>query len=161
MSLSTLRARLAGDLSTMPSISQIRDDMNRFIDTFALRRLAPLPAMMDLAEASAWVPAVDLSETDTEFKVRAELPGMTAKEVDVSVSDDRLVISGTKQASAETTSNGWLHRETSFGAFSRSILLPTSVDPAKVSARCEDGVLTVTLLKVPTAKTIKVPVKSA
>ena len=69
MSLSTLRARLAGDLSTMPSISQIRDDMNRFIDTFALRRLAPLPPMMDLAEASAWMPAVDLSETDTDEEV--------------------------------------------------------------------------------------------
>jgi HSP20 family protein len=160
MNLSTIRSRLANDIATMPTLAQMRDDMNRFVDQFALRRFASVPALLDIGDGSSSVPAIDLSETDTAVLVRAEVPGMSAKDIDVSVSDDRLVISGTKTSASESKTNGWIHRETGFGAFNRSILLPTSVDPDKVSACCEDGVLTVTLTKVPTAKTVKVPVKS-
>ncbi len=86
------------------------------------------------------------------------LPGIDPKDVDVSVSEDRLVISGEKKTAKEATGEGWMHRESHYGAFSRAIPLPEAVDPAKVTARYDKGVLTVELTKSPASASRKVPV---
>jgi HSP20 family protein len=68
------------------------------------------------------------------------------------------VIAGEKKSATQETGNGWTHRESSHGSFTRSIPLPESVDPAKVTARYDKGVLTVELAKSPTSASRKVPV---
>jgi HSP20 family protein len=102
-----------------------------------------------------------MTESDTRIKVRAELPGIDPQDVDVSVSEDRLVICGEKKSTAESTGDGWTHRESHFGSFSRAIPLPEAVDPAKVTARYDKGVLTVELTKSPATASRKVPVTTA
>lgn len=78
----------------------------------------------------------------------------------MSVSEDRLVISGAKQSSQERSGEGWMQRESRSGSFSRAIPLPESVDPAQVTARYDKGVLTVELTKSPTSTSRKVPVQT-
>jgi HSP20 family protein len=76
----------------------------------------------------------------------------------VSVSEDRLVISGEKKSSTEQAGEGWMHRESHFGGFSRAIPLPEAVEPSKVTARYDKGVLMVELTKAPSSASRKVPV---
>lgn len=157
MPLFPLSKRFPSTELAVGSLSNVRDEMNRLLDGMFLRPFAA-PTMLEAGDGSAWIPAIDLSETDTEIQLRAELPGVKPEEVDVSVSGERLTISGEKKSSKETKGNGWIHRETACGAFSRTLTLPDSVDPAKVTAKCENGVLVVTLVKQPSSKAHKIPV---
>ena len=150
------RSSLA-DYGALPALSAVRDEMSRFLDSMFVRPLAPA-ALLDAGDGSTWIPAVDLSETDTEVAVRVELPGVAPQDVEVSVSGERLVISGEKKSRAETKTDGWVHRESAYGRFSRTIALPESVDPAKVSAKYDDGVLLVTMAKQPASKAHKIAV---
>ena len=143
--------------TSLATLADFRNEMNRLFEGFFSR---PLPAMpwLDTIEPGQWLPAVDMSENDRQIHIRAELPGIDPKDVDVSVSEDRLVIAGEKKSAKEETGNGWTHRESSYGSFTRSIPLPESVDPEKVTARYDKGVLTVELAKSPTSTSRKVPV---
>ena len=144
------------------SIADFRDEMNRLFEGFLGR--PGLPATWyqppESSEPAEWLPPIDMSETGTQIVVRAELPGIPAGDVDVNVSEDRLVISGEKKSTKTESGNGFTHREIRCGSFSRSIPLPESVDPAKVSARYDNGVLTVELAKSPTSTSRKVPIQS-
>ena len=157
MSLLSVRKRFPAAEIGVPTLAGVREEMNRLLDGMFLRPFAA-PAMLETGDGSAWIPAIDLSETDTEIQVRAELPGVAPQDVDVSVSGERLVISGEKKSAKETKGNGWVHRESACGAFSRTLTLPDSVDPAKVTAKCDNGVLVITLVKQPSSKAHKVPV---
>ncbi|NDC62685.1 MAG: Hsp20/alpha crystallin family protein [Planctomycetia bacterium] len=148
----------AGSLATM---ADFRNEMNRLFEGFFNRPVAAVPSWpswFETAEPGQWLPAVDLSETDTQIRVRAELPGIDPKDVDVSVSEDRLVISGEKKSSQEQAGEGWSHCESHHGSFSRAIPLPEPVDPSKVTARYDKGVLMVELTKSPASTSRKVPV---
>jgi HSP20 family protein len=141
------------------SLADFRDEMNRLFEGFLGR--ASLPAAWQAGgEPGEWLPAIDVSETDTQIQVRAELPGIDPADVDVNVSEDRLVISGEKKSTKTETGNGFSHREIRCGSFSRSIALPEPVDPAKVSARYDKGMLTVELTKSPTSTSRKVPIQA-
>jgi HSP20 family protein len=143
-----------GSLSTL---ADFRNEMNRLFEGFFSRPLAA-PGWFETIEPGQWLPAIDMAENDKQIHVRAELPGIDPKDVDVSVSEDRLVISGEKKSQTEESGEGWTHRESHVGAFSRAIPLPEAVDPAKVTARYDKGVLTVELAKSPTSTSRKVPV---
>jgi HSP20 family protein len=97
----------------------------------------------------------NVSETDKEFCVTAELPGMTDKDVDVSVTGDRIIIKGEKKSEKEERSEEEgreFHRiERSSGMFQRVMTLPFTIDADKVAAVVKDGVLTVTIPKPPEA----------
>jgi HSP20 family protein len=92
-------------------------------------------------------PTVDVSETDKEIHVTAELPGMSEKDIDVSLSGDNLVIRGEKKAEKEEKGEQFYRRETSFGSFYRTIPLPAEVEADKIEARYKNGVLRITLPK--------------
>jgi len=102
-------------------------------------------------------PAIDLMEVDDNFSVRAELPGMTDEDIELSVMDDVLTISGEKKIDKPTEAK-YHHAERSSGKFRREIHLPVPVDADKVVAGFTNGVLTVTLPKSDQArpKTIKI-----
>ena len=158
MSLIPFRTkRSAGMEPGLATLTDFRNEMNRLFEGFFSRPMAA-PSWFDTVEPGQWLPAVDMAETETGIRVRAELPGIDPKDVDVSVSEDRLVIAGEKKSAKEETGNGWTHRESSYGSFTRSIPLPESVDPEKVTARYDKGVLTVELAKSPASTSRKVPV---
>ncbi|MFN9090623.1 MAG: Hsp20/alpha crystallin family protein [Alphaproteobacteria bacterium] len=93
------------------------------------------------------VPAIDLVEAEKEFSIKAELPGMDAKDMELILSGDTLTIRGEKKAEHEERKDNYHVSERRFGGFSRSFLLPRGVDREKIAAKFEKGVLTVTLPK--------------
>jgi HSP20 family protein len=92
-------------------------------------------------------PAMDVLEKDTEFELTAELPGIAANDVDVSVKDGNLIIKGEKKSEKEEKSKDYHLHERQYGLFERSFAMPKGVDPSAVEARFSDGVLTVTMPK--------------
>jgi len=92
-------------------------------------------------------PAVNVSETEKEISVDAELPGLEAKDVDVSLDNGSLVIKGEKKFEGEEKKDNYHRIERSYGSFSRSVPLPAKVNPKGIKARFEKGVLHVTLPK--------------
>ena len=102
------------------------------------------------AASAAWdqfAPRVDISETDEEFRVTAELPGLEEKDFEVSREGDVLTIKGEKKVAHEEQREGYTHVETFGGSFNRAFRLPVEVDPNAVKADFKNGVLTVTLPK--------------
>lgn len=106
------------------------------------------------------VPSVDLSETDDSLQVRMDVPGLRPEEIDVEVSGNTLRICGEHKEEHEEKGKTFHRRERSRQTISRSLFLPTAVQPDKICAECSNGVLTVTLPKVEAAQTRKIEVKN-
>jgi HSP20 family protein len=116
---------------------------------------------LEAPETLAWTPTVDLTDTNGEFTLTAELPGVKPKDVEVNVEDDALTIRGEKKEERkEETKNRRLY-ERSYGSFERSFTLPRSVDPDQVKADFENGVLTVHLPKREGAMGRKIEIRSS
>ena len=94
-----------------------------------------------------WVPAMDLVEADDHFVLKADLPGLAEGDVAIEVQDNVLTISGSRQAEHERKEQGWFRLERSYGSFSRSLTLPDGVDPDRVEATFDRGVLEVRIPK--------------
>jgi HSP20 family protein len=108
---------------------------------------------------SGGAPALDVYEGKDSFVVKAELPGMKKEDIDVSLHDGTLSISGERK-SEEKLENVEVYRsECFYGRFQRTVNLPSSVDHAKISAQYKDGVLTVTLAKAEEAKPKQIDVQ--
>ena len=100
----------------------------------------------DTGFRGSWTPAVDIFETEGhDLVLKAELPGMTREDIEVSVENSTLVIKGTKQFDPQVKQESYRRIERSYGTFHRSFTLPNTVDTAKVGAEYKNGVLTVTL----------------
>jgi len=102
---------------------------------------------------SAFSPRIDVTDTEKEIKVHAELPGMDEQDIDVSLSRNSLTIKGEKKEEKEDKGKDYYHMERSYGSFSRIIPLPFEVDEASIKASFKKGVLTITLPK--TTKTVE------
>ena len=113
----------------------------------AIVRLDPFREFATLvAERGNWAPPVDIFETpEHDVVLKAELPDMTREDIEVTVEHNSLTIKGTKKLSADVKEDQYRRIERSYGTFSRTFTLPTTVDPAKVSAEYKNGVLTVKL----------------
>ena len=109
--------------------------------------------------AVQWSPAVDVTEDDKEFLVKAELPDMKKEEVKVSVEQGNLTISGERRAEKEEKGKKFHRVERSYGSFMRRFTLPEGVDATKINAEFKDGLLCVHLPKSETAKPKAVEVK--
>jgi HSP20 family protein len=110
----------------------------------------------------AWVPVVDVYTNDQhELVLKAELPDMKEEEIEVTVEDNTLTLSGEKKLDTEVTEEQFHRIERSYGAFARTFALPPTVDPAKVSAQYKAGVLTVRLPLREEAKPNKIKVAVA
>lgn len=122
----------------------------------------PLPTNGGEKETLAvteWAPAVDISEDDKEYLVKAELPGLKKEEVKVTVEDGELTISGERKTEKEEKNKKYHRIERSYGSFVRSFTLPDVVSGDKVNAEFKDGLLTVHLPKDEKAKPKAVEVK--
>lgn len=108
---------------------------------------------------SEWAPAVDVSENEEEFVVDAEVPGIRRDDLEISVTGNVLTLRGEKREEKDEK-EGDAHRvERSYGAFTRTIGLPTSVDPNRVEANMKDGVLRIRIAKKEEAKPRQIEVK--
>jgi HSP20 family protein len=144
-----------GGLSPM---TEFRHEMNRLFDTFWREPFGSLGESFN--SLSRWAPTLDVAETEKTVTVRAEVPGVDPNEIDITVTGDRLTISGEKKETSERKEKDYFHRESRYGSFSRTVQLPAGVDPQQVSAEYDSGVLTVTLQKTPGAVAKKIPVKT-
>ncbi len=108
------------------------------------------------------VPAMELVDGDKEYSLSVELPGMTDKDIEISVSAGVLTISGEKKEESERKENGYLLSERRYGRFRRQIALPSDVAPDSIKARFENGVLNLTLAKDKRAQADiqKIPIES-
>ena len=110
-------------------------------------------------EEDGWLPALDLTENPSELIVKAEIPGLDPKEVDISLADKLLTIKGEKKQEREEKEENYHLIERSFGSFSRSIQLPTEVKSDKISASYKNGILKIVLPKSEEAKKKEVKIK--
>jgi HSP20 family protein len=148
-----------------------RTEMDRLFDRFAggwgmpsLRRMFDAePTFRYESSLSMPTPAMDVSEDDAGYKVTAELPGMSEKEVEVVLSGDTLTLKGEKRQEKEQKDKNFYLSERSYGSFQRSFYVPEGVDRDKIAADFSKGVLTLTMPK--TAKAVgqqkKIEVKAA
>ena len=119
------------------------------------------PAENDETESTnTWLPAMEAFEKNGEYVIRADVPGMNPTEIEVSVLNDALTLRGERKREKEAKEKEYHYSETSYGRFERTLALPKGVDPEKIKARFENGVLEVSmpLPQPPTGK--KVPIES-
>ena len=147
-------------------VYSLQREMNRIFEDVFRTGDMPFGPSLDLFPRSTFqrtaaTPCIDVQETEKELRILAELPGMTDKDIDLSLTRDMLTISGEKKQETEQTSKGWHCKERSYGAFRRAIPLPCEVDQDRCTASFKNGVLTVSLSKIPQAQaTLKsIPIK--
>jgi HSP20 family protein len=105
-------------------------------------------------------PLINLTEDKDNYYVRAELPGVKGEELDIQVTGNNLAITGERKIAAEEEGAKYHRREREAGSFSRMIGLPGDIDPDKVDAKLENGILTVEVSKAEAAKPKQITVKS-
>ena len=124
----------------------MEDMVNRFPSMF--ERWARLSGGGE--KGTGWSPSVDISETDQEYLIRAALPAVRKEDVNVTVEDGMLTVSGERRQQQERKDEKFHKVESFYGSFSRSFSLPEGTDPAAIKAESKDGVLTI---HVPKTKT--------
>jgi len=134
----------------------LRDAMDRLFDDAFTR---PFSLMRD-GGANWSSPAIDMYQTDNEVVVKAAVPGFKADEVQINVTGDVLTIKGESKHEEEKKDRSWQIREHRWGAFERSITLPTGVISDRATADFENGILTITLPKSEKVKPKTITVKA-
>jgi HSP20 family protein len=138
----------------------------REIDEF-MGRHSPLSArsllrsMRNGDDTIEWSPAVDVSETDSAYLIKADLPGVEKEDVKISLSDGQITLSGERKEEKEAKGENQLRVERFYGQFVRSFSLPEDIDADHIEARNENGTITVRIPKKPgtKAKSIEIKVK--
>jgi len=130
---------------------EMQEQMNRmFNDYFGERQNG-------LAEG-AWAPLVDVSETESAILVRAELPGISQDDIELTLQDNVLTLKGEKKQESKTDNENFHRTECCFGSFSRSFTLSATVKQEDIQAKFKDGILEITLPKVEEAKSQKIAI---
>ena len=139
----------------------LRSEVDRLFEDFG----RPARSVFNFGPRSplAPVPALEMVEDDKAYRLTAELPGLAEKDVEISVVDDVLSISGEKKEEEERKEQGFLLSERRYGSFQRQIQLPEDINPDAIKAQFKDGVLTVTLAKdeKAAARTRKIAIEKA
>ena len=123
-------------------LSRLRGEVDRLFDDFPFRLSSPFAAAAGLT-----VPALEMTETKKAYKITAEVPGMEAGDLEVSVEGDMLRIAGEKKTERDEDEKGYRISERTYGSFERMVRLPAAADDGKIKAKYRQGVLTVTIPK--------------
>ena len=146
----------AGPAEPTP-LAALRTEIDRLFGAYVRDPLAsvewPFGAVAD------WVPSVDVAEDEKQILVRAEVPGIDPKDLEVTVSGSQLILAGEKKESNEYTGKDVHISESRSGSFRRIIPLPGNVDASQVEAQCANGVLTVQIRKAQAVEAKRVAVK--
>ena len=147
--------------------------MRTLLPAFRANRLFHLPELnlfdrvldgfagSDLVSNEAqWMPNIDITENETGFTVRAEVPGIDKNDIDITLTEGLLTIKGEKKYENEEKGENFHRQESSYGSFSRSFRLASEVENDKIEANYKDGVLKITLPKMESVAPKKIEVKS-
>ena len=141
-------------------LTRWESEMDRMMDDFFGRRMRPWwPERWQRGEGELTTPAVDVFEEKDEIVVKAELPGMDNNDIEVNISDSELILKGEKKKEEKVEEKDYYRCERSYGAFLRSVELPTDVQADKIKASFKNGILEVRLPKTEEAKTKQITVK--
>jgi len=124
----------------LKELSSLRDEMERIFEDLVGRGEGEW-------KKSTWYPPVDIYETDNEIVLKAELPGVDQKDVEVRIENDTLILKGEKRIDRDTKTENFHRAERVYGAFQRSFSLPQSVDKERIKASLKRGILTLVLPK--------------
>lgn len=140
------------------SFDALRNEVDRLFDDFGSGWLRGVPGRALSVEPlfrrqTAWkVPAVDIVEKDSAFEITAEIPGIDAKGIEVTLRNGNLVIRGEKEEEKQEESKDYHLHERHFGSFERAFPVPDGVDPDRIDASFEKGVLKITMPKTAAAQ---------
>jgi HSP20 family protein len=133
-------------------LSNFHEQLNRLFESNFLTR-------GHNAALTTWAPAVDIFETENELVIKADLPDMDEKNLDVRIENNMLTIRGERKFEQNAKEDNYLRLERTYGAFTRAFSLPSTVDPGAIKAEYKNGVLAVTLPKRAESKPKQVQVK--
>jgi HSP20 family protein len=138
---------------TSPFFQSLFRSAEDFEDRFARMFESPWTDQ-PVPSAESWFPAIDVTESSGEFLVKAELPGLEIKDINITFADGRLTLQGEKRDEREQKGDGTRFHmwERTFGSFSRTLPFPSGIASDKIDAEFKDGVLRVRLPKTPEAK---------
>ncbi|MCE2881843.1 MAG: Hsp20/alpha crystallin family protein [Planctomycetaceae bacterium] len=139
--------------------TRARNDMDRMLGRFVGASTGS--GEFGTMRPEGWVPAVDVSESEDEVVVRGEIPGISPRDLEITVAGTTLNISGKKEEKEECDGEDFYRCERRFGSFRRVIELPESIDPDKVVADADNGVVTIRIAKKPGQRTRRVEIKPA
>jgi HSP20 family protein len=145
-------------LNQLREMEALRHGLGSLLDRSPAQRPGGQEELMAVAE---WAPCVDISEDDTEYLIKAELPEVKKEDVKVTAEEGTLTIMGERKFEKEQKNKKYHRVERAYGRFGRSFSIPDDASPAKVSAEFKDGVLTVHLAKDAKAKPQHIEVKVA
>lgn len=138
----------------------LQERMNKLFDE-SFRGMSRTGSEDDWALGGTWAPAVDIYEQGSDIVLKAELPGVDPKSVDVRLENNTLTLCGERKFDDEIQRENYHRIERSYGAFSRSFTLPSTVDQNNIKADYRDGVLRVTLPKREEAKPKQISINVA
>jgi HSP20 family protein len=133
----------------------IRERMNRIFDDFFRTQ-----EVGEGLPAGAWSPAVDIYETANEVVLKAELPGLSQKDIQLEIKDNTLTLKGERVKEQEVKEENYYRRERIYGSFHRAFTLPGTVQQDKIQARYKDGILEVIMPKAEAAKPRQIKVET-
>ncbi len=136
-------------------LEDVSDRLNRIFR----RSRAPAEPGREMLAIADWSPSTDVSETDTAYLIKAEIPGVNKEDVKVFIQDGMLTMQGERKMEKEEKGKKFHRIERSYGRFLRSFRLPDDVDAATVKAEFKDGILNVALAKSAKAVTREIDVK--
>jgi HSP20 family protein len=142
-------------LSPFRALNTLRSEIDRLFDTQMFGDIEPG------LFGAGFAPALDICEEADKIIIKADLPGMEKDSVDISITDNVLTLKGERKQEKEDKGRNWHRIERSYGAFSRSVVLPGTVDRDKVTAEYKNGVLMITAPKTEAAKPKQIKVQVA
>jgi HSP20 family protein len=142
-------------------VGKVKEDIDRLFDRFFSSPFAmePLFPPFETMPEGTWTPVFDLVETDKEYVVRLEAPGIHKENLDIALRDNVLTITGKRDVTQEGSNETYLWKEREFGRFVRSMRLPLAVVENKIEATYQDGVLVLHLPKAVPAPANKILIK--
>lgn len=139
--------------SPLRELARMRDEMDRILDEiFGPIRERRIPFL-------EWTPAADIIEDEDQLVVRLEIPGMRKEDLSISLRENHLTVKGERKGEEEKKGRTYHRREFYYGSFERNFVLPASIDPEKVSATYENGILEIKLPKSEAVKPREIPIK--
>jgi len=137
-----------------PAVLNARDPFFRALDTFFNQDLVSSEEVSN----RTWMPPVDIQETPEAYRLTAELPGLTKDDINITLENNVLRLSGERKFEKDVKKEGYHRIERTYGSFARAFTLPTQVNNEKVEAAFENGLLTITVPKAEQAKPRKIAI---
>ncbi len=122
------------------NVNSLQEQFSRLFDT-------SFPGRSSESDLTTWAPAVDIQETENELVLKADLPGIEEKDIDVRIENNTLTIRGERKFEKQVNEDNYLRVERSYGSFSRSFSLPNTINTEAINAEYKNGVLTVQMPK--------------